>query len=294
MEQYKEPMLKEGALKGKTILVTGGGSGLGKSMTQYFSELGANTIITGRRLEVIEATADEISSKTKNKVLAIQGDVRMQESVEEVIAKSIEQFGSVNGLVNNAAGNFISPSEKLSHRAFATIVNIVLLGTANYTLEMGKYWIDNSIKGSVLNINVTWSWTGNPYTVPSASAKAGVLAMTRSLAVEWGQKYGIRLNAIAPGPFPTKGAWDRLFPEELHKLYNPIKNNPIGRTGNHQELANLAAYLMSDYAAYVNGEVITIDGGDWLNGNAQFGFLNNLTDENWSAIEQMIRGSNKK
>ncbi len=288
---HKESMLKDGALNGKTILITGGGSGLGKSMTQYFSILGANTIITGRREEVVIKTAEEITELTGNPVLALAGDVRIQESVEEVIAKSIEKFGKINGLVNNAAGNFISPTEKLSHRAFATIVNIVLMGTANYTLEMGKYWIEKGIKGSILNINVTWSWTGNPYTVPSASAKAGVLAMTRSLAVEWGKKYGIRVNAIAPGPFPTKGAWDRLFPEALRGQYDPVKNNPMGRTGEHQELANLAAYLMSDYSAYINGEVITIDGGDWLNGNAQFGFLKDLSDENWELIAQMIRGS---
>ena len=284
-----QPMLKEGSLAGKVILVTGGGTGLGKSMTTYFSKLGAYTIITSRRKEVVEETAKEIEDISGNPVLAIQGDVRLQESVEDVVSKGIDRFGAIHGLVNNAAGNFISPSERLSHRAFANIINIVLIGSANYTLELGKYWIQNKIRGTVLNINVTWSWTGNPYTVPSASAKAGVLAMTRSLAVEWGTKYGIRLNAIAPGPFPTKGAWDRLFPESVRdKIKDPTANNPMRRTGEHQELANLAAYLMSDYSSYINGEVITIDGGDWLTGNAQFGYLNQFSDKEWDDIAASI------
>jgi NAD(P)-dependent dehydrogenase (short-subunit alcohol dehydrogenase family) len=284
-------MLREGALKGKTILITGGGSGLGKSMTRYFSELGANTIITGRREEVLKEAAAEMEKETGNPVLAVPGDVRKHESVVEVMTKGIERFGAIHGLVNNAAGNFISPTERLSHRAFNIIIDIVLKGSMNYTLEMGKYWIENKIRGVVLNINVTWSWTGNPYTVPSATAKAGVLAMTRSLAVEWGAKYGIRLNAIAPGPFPTKGAWDRLFPPSLQeKIEDPTTKNPMGRTGRHQELANLAAYLMSDYSAFVNGEVITIDGGDWLTGNAQFTPLNKLSEEDWDTISAEMRG----
>ncbi len=286
---HTQGMLQPNALKGKTILVTGGGSGLGKSMTRYFSELGANTIIVGRREDVLVATATEIEAATGNKVLAVPGDVRLYESVEEVIAKGIAAFGSIDGLVNNAAGNFISPTERLSHRAFANIVNIVLIGSMNYTLALGKYWIEQKIKGTVLSINVSWSWTGGAYTVPSASAKAGVLAMTRSLAVEWGAKYGIRLNAIAPGAFPTDGAWDRLFPESIKsKVKDITTNNPMGRVGDHQELANLAAYLMSDYAGFVNGEVVSIDGGDWLTGNSQFSYLEQFTNEDWDVIAASI------
>jgi len=289
MNPYQQSMLRDGALKGKTILVTGGGTGLGKAMTQYFSKLGANTIITGRRKEVAEATAKEIEAATGNPVLAVQGDVRIYESMEEVLEQGIQRFGEIHGLVNNAAGNFISPTERLSHRAFATVVNIVLLGSANCTLALGKYWIKEGIKGNILNISVTWSWTGNPYTVPSASAKAGVLAMTRSLAVEWGTKYGIRVNAIAPGPFPTKGATDRLFPKPVQaKFQHSYSDNPIGRVGEHQELANLAAYLMSDYSAFINGEVITIDGGDWLTGNAQLHRLKELSEEDWDLVAASI------
>ena len=294
MKPYEQGMLRDGALKGKTILITGGGTGLGKSMTRYFSELGANTIITSRRKEVIEATAKEIEQETGNPVLGLQGDVRVYEQMEAVLEEGIKRFGSVDRLVNNAAGNFISPTERLSHRAFATVVDIVLKGSANCTLAFGKYWIKESIKGVILNISVTWSWTGNPYTVPSASAKAGVLATTRSLAVEWGSKYGIRVNAIAPGPIPTKGAWDRLFPKEIHdKIQNPTDENPMGRTGHHQELANLAAYLMSDYSAFLNGEVITMDGGDWLNGNAQRNRLNKLTDEDWDSLAASFQRKKK-
>ncbi|MCL4163951.1 UNVERIFIED_CONTAM: hypothetical protein GTU68_047250, partial [Idotea baltica] len=202
-------MLREGALDGQTIIVTGGGTGLGKSMGKYFLELGANLVITSRKIEVLEATAKEMEEETGGKVLAVQCDVREYDQVENVIKQTEERFGQIHGLLNNAAGNFISPTERLSHRAFNIVIDIVLKGTTNFTLALGKSWIGAKQPGTILNIVTTYAWTGSGYVVPSACAKAGVLAMTRSLAVEWA-KYNIRLNAIAPGPFPTEGAWSRL------------------------------------------------------------------------------------
>jgi len=277
-------MLSPDSLKGKTIIVTGGGTGLGKSMGSYFSELGANLVITSRKMEVLEEATEEIKSKSGNEVLCVACDVRDYEQVERVIAKAKEKFGNVDVLLNNAAGNFISPTERLSNRAFDTVVDIVLKGTYNFTLALGKDWIENKHPGNVLSITTTYAWTGSGYVVPSACAKAGVLAMTRSLAVEWA-KYGIRCNAIAPGPFPTEGAWDRLLPGDLKKKYDPAKKVPLGRVGDHQELANLAAYLVSDYSAYVNGEVITIDGGEWLKGAGEFNMLEAIPEELWDAME---------
>ena len=216
--KYTEGMLRDGALKGKTILVTGGGTGLGKSMSTYFSHLGANIVITSRKIEVLEETAKEMSEETGNKVLALACDVRDYDQVEKTIDAAEKEFGQIDVLLNNAAGNFISPTERLSHRAFDTVVDIVLKGTYNFTLAMGKRWIDKKQGGNVMNIVTTYAWTGSGYVVPSACAKAGVLAMTRSLAVEWA-KYGIRMNAIAPGPFPTEGAWSRLLPGNLKKKF---------------------------------------------------------------------------
>lgn len=281
---YAQGMLQQDALKGKTIIVTGGGTGLGKSMGSYFSELGANLVITSRKMEVLEETAKEITDKSGNTVHCVACDVREYEHVERVINEAKEKFGQVDVLLNNAAGNFISPTERLSHRAFDTVVDIVLKGSYNFTLAMGKDWIDSKKPGTILNIVTTYAWTGSGYVVPSACAKSGVLAMTRSLAVEWA-KYGIRSNAIAPGPFPTEGAWSRLLPGNLKKKYDPAAKVPVGRVGDHQELANLAAYLVSDYSAYVNGEVITIDGGEWLKGAGEFNNLDAIPEELWDAME---------
>lgn len=287
-ENFKKPMLKENSLAGKTIVVTGGGTGLGKAMAKYFCELGANTVITSRKIDVLEKAAEEIKAETGGNVFAVQCDVSDYASVVNLLEKSTEKFERIDGLVNNAAGNFVSPTERLSNRAFDIIVNIVLRGTYNCTLAYGKHWIKEKQKAVVLNIVTTYAWTGSAYVVPSAVSKAGVLAMTRSLAVEWA-KYGIRFNAIAPGPFPTKGAWERLFPEELRKKFDVAQKVPLKRVGEHQELANLAAYLVSDYSAYINGEVITIDGGEWLQGAGQFNMLEAIPPDMWDMIEQIVR-----
>ncbi|SMD43745.1 NAD(P)-dependent dehydrogenase, short-chain alcohol dehydrogenase family [Aquiflexum balticum DSM 16537] len=281
---YTEGMLKEGALKGKTILVTGGGTGLGKSMGEYFLKLGANLVITSRKLEVLEGTAKEMESSTGGKVLPLACDVRDIDQVEKMFADAVAHFGKVDVVLNNAAGNFISPTERLSTNAFNTVLDIVLKGTSNVTLTAGKHWIKEKQPGTFLNIVTTYAWTGSGYVVPSAAAKAGVLALTRSLAVEWA-KYKIRSNAIAPGPFPTEGAWSRLLPGDLVKKFDPAKKVPVGRVGDHQELANLAAYLVSDFSAYVNGEVVTIDGGEWLMGAGEFNNLDMIPQEMWDMME---------
>ena len=279
-------MLKENSLENKVILVTGGGSGLGKSMVKYFLELGANVIITSRREELLIEVAKEFNSKYNSEVFPIACDVRKIDEVENVINESYKKFGKIDCLVNNAAGNFISPTERLSTRAFDAVIDIVLKGTINFTLTLGKKWIKEKSDGNILNIVTTYSWTGSGYVVPSACAKAGVLSMTRSLAVEWA-KYKIRSNAIAPGPFPTKGAWERLLPGDLKEKFDPSKKVPIGRVGEHHELSNLAAYLLSDYSSYINGEVITIDGAEWLKGAGQFNHLEMISDQMWDMFEMM-------
>ncbi len=290
---YKDAMFKDNELSGKVIIVTGGGSGLGKAMTKYFLTLGAKVVITSRSIERLENTAKELISETKGELFCVACDVRHYDQVENVIAKTLEKYSKIDGLVNNAAGNFISPTERLSANAFDTILDIVLKGTKNFTLACGKHWIKEKQKTStILNIVTTYASTGSAYVVPSAAAKAGVLAMTRSLAVEWA-KYGIRLNAIAPGPFPTKGAWDRLLPGELKDEFDIKKKVPLKRVGEHQELANLAAYLMSDFSAYINGEVVTIDGGEWLQGAGEFNMLEKIPPEMWDMLEMMIRAKKK-
>lgn len=278
-------MLKPESLKNKTIIVTGGGTGLGRSMGQYFLELGANLVIASRKKDVLDKTASELEKETGGKVLAIACDIRKYEEIETMRKTVEDTFGQIHAVLNNAAGNFISPTERLSHRAFDIIVDIVLRGTYNVTLAIGKNWIDKKQPGTFLNIVTTYAWTGSGYVVPSACSKAGVLALTRSLAVEWA-KYGIRSNAIAPGPFPTEGAWSRLLPGELAKKFDPANRIPLKRVGEHHELANLAAYLLSEYSAYINGEVITIDGGEWLKNGGEFSHLESVPEEMWDLLEK--------
>ena len=286
---FSAKMLRDDALLDKVIVVTGGGSGLGKAMTKYFMELGAKVVITSRDLEKLKNTASELENETKGTCLPLACDVRHFEQVELMLQEVIKTFGKVDVLLNNAAGNFISPTERLSANAFDTVIDIVLKGTKNCTLAFGKHWIDTKqTSATILNIVTTYAFTGSAYVVPSATAKAGVLALTRSLAVEWA-KYGIRSNAIAPGPFPTKGAWDRLLPGDLKEKFDLAKKVPLKRVGDHQELANLAAYLVSDFSAYINGEVVVIDGGEWLKGAGQFNILEAIPEAMWDQLEMMIK-----
>lgn len=282
-------MLRENALKDKVVVITGGGTGLGRSMGTYFLQLGAKLAICGRRDEVLQKTAAELEETTGGEVFYQSCDVREYREVEAFLAGILDRFGRVDALVNNAAGNFISPTERLSAGAFDAVIDIVLKGSKNCTLAFGKHWIDaEQERAMVLNIVTTYAQTGSAYVVPSAMAKAGVLAMTRSLAVEWAQ-YNIRFNAIAPGPFPTKGAWDRLLPGDIGEKLKVEDQVPLKRAGNRQELANLAAYLVSDYAEYLNGEVVTIDGGEWLKGAGQMNFLEALSPEMWDWIGKATR-----
>ncbi len=277
-------MFQDELLKDKTIIVTGGGTGLGKSMAARFGELGANLVICSRRKKVIDEAAKELE-KTGAEAVGIQCDVRDGEEVSQMVGETVSKFGSVDVLLNNAAGNFVCPTERLSENAFRTVVDIVLTGTFNCSMAAMKVMKEKG-NGVILNIVTTYAWTGSGYVVPSASAKAGVLAMTRSLAVEWA-KYGIRANAIAPGPFPTEGAWSRLSPPGMNVEKKMKKRVPLKRFGEHEELANLATYLISDGAAYINGEVVTIDGGEWLRGAGQFNDLESIPNLAWKAMDAL-------
>ncbi|HEU4414655.1 MAG TPA: SDR family oxidoreductase [Candidatus Angelobacter sp.] len=276
-------MFQKNLLTGKRILITGGATGLGKSMGQRFLELGASLYICGRREDVLKQAADELHTATGGPVKTFSCDVRDNPRVEAMI-EEIWQDGPLDVLVNNAAGNFISRTEDLSIGAFEAVIGIVLMGTIHVTMACGKRWLKQGHKANVLNITTTYAESGSGYVLPSSVAKAGVLNMTRSLAVEWGKR-GIRFNAIAPGPIPTEGAFSRLMPikslEELAK-----KRNPLGRFGTHDELADLAAFLVSDQSGYVNGHQVVMDGGEWLKGSSEFSHLGDLlTDEQWQAIK---------
>ena len=279
-------------LKDRVILITGGGTGLGRAMGERFLQLGANVVIASRREAVLQAAADEMMRDHGGTVLPIACDVRDPEAVERMIATAWTHFGGVDGLVNNAAGNIASPTERLSHRAVDSVLGIVLHGSMYCTLALGKRWLEAGRKGRVLSIVTTYAEGGSAYVVPSAAAKAGVLAMTRSLAVEWGAR-GITCNAIAPGPFPTKGAWDRLLPDPS-MLDAAIDRIPMRRPGELIELADLAAFLMSDLSLYINGDCITIDGGEKLKGGGQFSWMSQLTPSQWMALEASARGATKK
>jgi NAD(P)-dependent dehydrogenase (short-subunit alcohol dehydrogenase family) len=281
--QNQKGMLVSGALQGQVLLITGGGTGLGAAMARYFLELGAKLVICSRKIDILKATASELEKATGGQVLPLACDIRDYAALSQMYQEAKAYFGKIDGVVNNAAANFISPTHRLSPNAFHTILDIVLKGTSNMTLIAGKDWIEDGKPGVFLNIVTTYAFTGSAYVVPSAAAKAGVLALTRSLAVEWAP-HGIRSNAIAPGPFPTEGAWERLLPGHLAKSFDPVHRIPLGRVGEHQELANLAAYLVSPYSAYINGEIITIDGGEWLQGAGQFNGFRQVTPAEWDLL----------
>jgi NAD(P)-dependent dehydrogenase (short-subunit alcohol dehydrogenase family) len=277
-------MFQTDLLKGRTILLTGGGTGLGRSMALRFAELGANVFLVARREEPLKETAEAIRAKGAKAAYAL-ADVRDFEAVERAVDAAQKEFGAVDTLLNNAAGNFIARTEKLTPTAFSAVVGIVLQGTFNFTLSLGRRWIAAKQPGNVLNIVTTYAAAdcGSGFVVPSACAKAGVLSMTRSLAVEWAP-HNIRLNAIAPGPFPTEGAWSRLMPsKEMQEQAK--KHHPMGRFGRHDELADLAVYLLSKQADYVNGECVVIDGGLWLRGAGEFNNCLEIPDAAWDAME---------
>jgi NAD(P)-dependent dehydrogenase (short-subunit alcohol dehydrogenase family) len=279
-------MFRDDALQGKRILVTGGGSGLGLSMSKRFASLGAHVAITGRDAARLERAAAEIDASGE-RVAAHAADVRDYAAVEAAVAAVTERFGGIDVLVNNAAGNFLAPTEDLSPNGFNAVVSTVLNGTFHATLAVGRGMIERGQGGSILNIVTTYAWTGSAFVVPSAAAKAGVLAITRSLAVEWAT-YGIRSNAIAPGPFPTEGAWSALMPTPEMEAEAKARV-PLNRFGRHDELTNLAAFLVSDAAPYVNGEVVTIDGGEWLASGGEFNGLTRVPRPHFKAAMQAMR-----
>ncbi len=287
-------MFKDGLLKGKRILVTGGGTGLGRVMAEEYLKLGAEIYICGRRGAVLEEAAGEMMAAHGGKVTARACDIRNAGAVEELV-QSIFDEGPLDGLVNNAAGNFISRTEDLSPRGFDAIASIAFHGTFYMTHAVGKRWIAAGRKGSIISILTTWVWNGSPYVVPSAMSKTGVKAMTDSLAAEWGH-YGIRINAICPGPFPTKGAWDRLNPESTNEGMEEDRfaTNPMGRVGDMAELANLATFLMADGCEYLTGQTIAIDGAMYQATGGNFYNLHTWTDEMWEAARNAIRGANEK
>ena len=283
-------MFKNDLLKNKRILVTGGGTGLGKEMATHYAEYGADIFICGRRENVLKDTAAEIEDKYDVKVSYESLDIRASQDVDSYIQRIFDD-GPLDGLVNNAAGNFISPTKDLSHKGFDAIANIVFHGTFYMTQSVGKRWIESNHKGSIISILATWVWTGSPYVVPSAMSKSGLNAMTQSLAAEWG-KYGIRVNAIAPGPFPTKGAWERLNPNGEDG--SVMGENPMGRVGEMLELQNLATFLMADGCEYLTGQTIAIDGAQYLTGGGTFSNLSKLSEDDWEQMRNMIRSSNNK
>ena len=294
-------MFKPGLMKGQRILITGGGTGLGKVMAEACVALGADVIIWGRRGNVIEATAKDLTeahAKTGGgQCIGMACDIRVPEAIHDAMDQ-IWAGGALTGLVNNAAGNFISRTEDLSPRAFDAIANIVFRGSFFVTLDAGKRWLAEGRHASVISILTTWVWHGGPFTVPSAMSKAGLNVMTQSLAVEWGGR-GIRFNAIAPGPFPTEGAWARLSPGSTEAIPGgpPKKADPtipLGRNGEMRELANMAVYLLDPGSAYINGQTIAIDGGGHLKGGGGFARLSEWGDAEWAQARDAIKGANEK
>ena len=283
-------MFKKDLLQGKRILVTGGGTGLGKEMATHFAQHGAELYICGRRENVLKETSEEITNLYNSKIQYQTLDIRASKDVDDYV-QTIFDEGPLDGLVNNAAGNFISPTKDLSHKGFDAIANIVFHGTFYMTHSVGKRLIEASHKASIINILTTWVWTGSPYVVPSAMSKSGINSMTKSLAAEWG-KYGIKINGIAPGPFPTKGAWERLNPDNNDEgMMNTV---PMGRVGDMIELQNLATFLMSDGCDYLTGQTIGIDGAQYLTGGGTFSQLDKLSDDDWENMRKLIRSANNK
>jgi NAD(P)-dependent dehydrogenase (short-subunit alcohol dehydrogenase family) len=286
-------MFKPGLMKGQRILITGGGTGLGKEMAEGCLILGAEVFICGRRGGVLKEAADELMGRHGGKVVPIACDIRVPEAIHDMMDE-IWSGGALTGLVNNAAGNFISRTEDLSTRGFDAISNIVFRGSFFVTLDAGKRWLAEEKKASVVSILTTWVWSGGPFTVPSAMSKAGLNVMTQSLAAEWGNR-GVRFNAIAPGPFPTEGAWARLNPGTTAEGGGRQQTgSPLGRVGEMRELANLAVYLLHPLSEYVNGQTIAIDGGGWNAGGGGFQGLRNWTDEQWAAARASIQGANEQ
>lgn len=288
-------MFQRDLLKGKRILVTGGGTGLGKVMAEKYLELGAVVYICGRRLEVLDETAKELTERHGGEMHTRALDIRNAEAVDEVIGDIFSE-GPLDGLINNAAGNFVSPTKDLSPRGFNAIASIVFHGTFYVTHAVGTRWIEAEHPGSIISIITTWVWTGSAFVVPSAMSKAGINVMTKSLAAEWA-RYRIRLNCIAPGPFPTKGAWERLNPSGDGGEGKPPEDRtvPWGRFGEMHELANLAAFLMADGCDFLTGQTIAIDGGQHLAaGGSFYQQLADVTDEEWTEMREKIRAANER
>ncbi|MCA8897701.1 MAG: SDR family oxidoreductase [Hyphomonas sp.] len=284
-------MFRDGLMKDERILITGGGTGLGREMAEGFLKLGAEVHICGRRGGVCEETAEELMSKHGGKVVPYACDIRVPDAISDMNDRIWSAHGPLTGLMNNAAGNFISRTEDLSIRGFDAIANIVFRGSFYMTHDIGKRWIEQKLKGSVCSILTTWVWNGGPFVVPSAMSKAAINTMTQSLAVEWG-RYGLRFNAIAPGPFPTKGAWARLSPDSGSSSMERGVANPMGRVGEMHELVNLAVLLMGPGCEYINGQTIAIDGGMYNASGGNFSALSAWTDEQWAAARAAIEGAN--
>lgn len=287
-------MFRPGLMKGERILITGGGTGLGKVMAEACLILGAEVYICGRRGGIVEAAAKDLMDAHGGKVVGIACDIRVPEAITEMMDTIWSDGGALTGLINNAAGNFISRTQDLSPRGFDAIANIVFRGSFFVTLDAGKRWIEEGKKASVVSILTTWIWNGGPFTVPSAMSKAGLATMSQSLAVEWGP-YGIRFNNIAPGPFPTEGMSARLNPGEQRDDGQASRTgNPMGRVGEMRELANLAVYLLHPLSAYVNGQTIAIDGAAWQASGGNFSALRAWSDDQWTQAKESIQATNAK
>ena len=289
---HTAPMLPAGTFEGQVAFITGGGTGLGKAMATTLSKLGAKVVIASRKLPVLESAAAEISAESGGEVLPVACDVRDVSAIKAALDACEAKFGLPTVVINNAAGNFISPTERLSSNAFGNVVDIVLKGTASVTLEAGKRLIAAKQSATFLSISTTYADLGSGYVTPSAAAKAGVSNMVRSLGSEWG-KYGLRFVGIAPGPIETEGAFSRLDPTGQFRRMM-IARLPSKRLGETGELANFASYLVSPYAGWITGQVFTFDGGESTFMSGEFNELERVTEAQWDSIEAIIRGGNKK